>query len=85
MVYPNPWDGDGGKPLKIRVDLQAGGEVKVKLFTTAFRKVWQADLPGRPAGVQDLVLNLPRLANGIYYLVVEADGKRWVLKLMVLS
>jgi hypothetical protein len=71
--------------LNLRVDLSAGGEVKVKLFTTAFRKVWQEDFPNEPAGHDDLLLNLPKIANGFYYLVVEASGKRWLVKLLVLG
>ena len=71
--------------MNIRISLTAGGGVKIRVFTTAFRKVWQTDFSNEPGGNRDLVLNLPRLANGIYYLVIEANGKRWVLKLMVLG
>lgn len=84
MVYPNPWNGDGGKTLKLHIDLSVAGEVKVKFFTTAFRKIWHQDFY-EPAGSDDLTLDIPTIANGIYYLVVEANGKRWVVKLMVMG
>ncbi len=83
MVYPNPWNGEG--PLKLSVTLGAPGEVQVKLFTSAFRKVWQDQFLQEPSGNDQLLLSLPRLANGIYYLVVESEGKRWVVKLIVLG
>ena len=67
------------------IGLPQGGEVKVKLFTSAFRKVWQRDFNNEPAGEDRLTLNVPPMANGIYYLVVEADGKRWVVKWLVLG
>jgi hypothetical protein len=47
--------------------------------------VWQENFGIEPAGNDDLLLNVHNIANGIYYLVVEADGKRWVIKLMVLG
>jgi hypothetical protein len=38
-----------------------------------------------PGGGNDLMpLDLPRLANGIYYLGVQTQDRRWMLKLMVL-
>ena len=83
VVYPNPWNGTG--PLKLSVDLTQGGTVVVKLVTPAFRKAWQGDFEGLPAGNNELVLNLPRVANGIYYLVVEGSGKQWILKLLILG
>lgn len=82
VVYPNPWNGT--TPLKLALDLPANGEVKVRLFTASFRKVWQMDLQ-LPAGHQELLLTPPPLANGIYYLLVEAPGKRWIVRLMVLG
>jgi hypothetical protein len=83
VLYPSPWD--GSKPLRLRLDLSATGKVKVKLFTTAFRKVWEEDFPNEPVGNDDLTLSLPKIANGIYYLVVEASGQHWVIKLLVLG
>ncbi len=66
------------------MNLNTAGEVKVRLFTTAFRKIWGESFY-EPAGADDLTLNLPSIANGVYYLVVEAEGKRWVVKLMVVG
>jgi len=83
VVYPNPWNGTD--PLKLHVVLLGSGTVKVKLFTPAFRKVWQGDFEGLPAGNNELILNLPRVANGIYYLIVEAPGTRWIIKLLVVE
>ena len=85
VIYPNPWDGDGGKPLRLHLFLSEAGEVKIKLFTSAFRKVWQEDFSNEPAGNDDLTLNLPGLANGIYYLVVFTTSSHQTVKLLVLQ
>ncbi|HJT24317.1 MAG TPA: right-handed parallel beta-helix repeat-containing protein [bacterium] len=83
VVYPNPWTGTG--PLKLSVNLANGGDVKVKLMTSTFRKVEQEVFTNLPPGSDTLTLNIPNIANGVYYLEVEAPGQRWVLKLLVLK
>ena len=82
VVYPNPWT--NSTPVHLRLFLQTPGEVKVKLFTTAFRKVWQEDFLNEPAGNDDLALDIPIVANGIYYLwVTTPSGRGQLVKLLV--
>ena len=82
VIFPNPWTGDNNSPLKVRIFLNDPGKVRARLFTTAFRKVWQGEFL-EPAGTDDLVLDPQNIANGVYYLVFEAAEKRWITKLMV--
>lgn len=71
--------------MKLSVNLANGGDVKVKLMTSTFRKVEQEVFTNLPPGSDTLTLNIPNIANGVYYLEVEAPGQRWVLKLLVLK
>jgi hypothetical protein len=82
VLYPDPWD--GGSPLSLGVSLPPGSEVRIVLWTAAFRKVWSEQVMVPGLGNDRLVLNLPKLANGLYYLRVETEGRRWTLKLLVL-
>lgn len=69
--------------------LPSGGDVKVKFFTPAFRKVREDLFSSVPSGTTPEVLNLvdqggKPLANGIYYVVVEGPQDRKVLKLLLI-
>lgn len=63
--------------------------MKVKLFTTAFRKIREDDWVGLTSGEYRLVLPLrdqtgAPLSNGVYYVVVETARERAVQRLMIL-
>jgi len=63
--------------------------VKLKIFTTAFRKVREEALPASGAGLQTFVVELKDsrgspLANGLYYLVVQTPQGRFIEKLLIL-
>lgn len=69
--------------------LVAAGDVKVKFFTPAFRKVLENPFSQVPAGTSEFPLDLKDrsgvpLANGIYFVVVEGPQVRKVLKLLLL-
>jgi len=85
MAYPNP--ANGTQLVTVHVPLTAVSEVKVKVFTTAFRKVLEMDIPNSGTDIP-LRLNdqwgIP-LANGLYYIVVFVDGNRYVTKLLILK
>lgn len=86
VLYPNPAR-DGG-PIQLRVNTGSTSEVRVRVYTTAFRKVREESFPVLGAGPKDLMLDLldkerRPLANGLYYVMVDGVGKRWVLKLLV--
>lgn len=62
--------------------------VEVEIFTTAFRKVQAETFPSVPPGVAVIVelkdkWGMP-LADGLYYMVVTVDGKRSIVKFLIL-
>ena len=88
MAYPNP--ADGTRTVYVHVPLTSVSDVSVKLFTTAFRKVQETDIPNQGPLPLDVPLLLRDqhgipLANGLYYIVVTAEGNRSVTKLLVLK
>jgi hypothetical protein len=86
-IYPNP--ADGTEPVLLHVPgLTGPADIKVQIFTTAFRKVQEKIYQQQPAG-KDLVLNLTDswnvpLANGLYYLILETPQRRTTQKLLIL-
>ena len=87
VLYPNPAPGGGSTTLQLT--LSAASDVHYRIFTVSFRKVQDQTIPNVPAGLNNL--NIPlvdrtgtALANGLYYLVINYDGKRVVLKLLVM-
>jgi hypothetical protein len=87
VVYPNP---AGQGPVLLNIPLPHGAaQVKVRVFTTAFRKVYEADQSHVPPGNFTLPLPLQDeggrpLANGLYYLLVESPQGKTVIKLLVI-
>ena len=94
IIYPNP---SQGGPVQISVPGQGTGDVKVELFTSAFRKVQEADFKNEPLGVRGGVTILMTdswghpLASGLYYVVVTvtpagggAKYERLIGKLLLL-
>lgn len=63
-------------------------DVRVEIFTTAFRKVQDETFPNVPPGVAVEVELKDKwgnpLADGLYYLVLLVDGSRSIGKLMIL-
>lgn len=86
-LYPNPVGGSGITRLLIGFD-KPHDYVTVKVFTTAFRKVFEDSVNYVSAGNFQLTLNTSQFhgqaANGIYYVVVTTPTNRWVLKMLVL-
>ncbi len=73
LLFPNPLMGPGPLQFYYRVDSPTD-QVKVKVFTTAFRKIDEDDaLPATP-GPHLYTLDLNRsglsVANGLYYVVL---------------
>jgi len=85
-VYPNPSTSSG--TVQLAVPLTTTSDVTVGIYTTNFRKVTQKTFPQSAVGT-DLPLELKgergeTLANGLYYILAQAQGKRWTVKLLVL-
>jgi hypothetical protein len=87
MVYPNP--AIGPNPVHVYVPGLTGvSDVKVQVFTVAFRKVHEENFGGvLPNGSVLLALKDSRdkpLANGLYYVVVESEIGRSIGKLLIM-
>jgi hypothetical protein len=84
-IYPNPVF---GPTVKVIPPAYPGlSDVRVEIFTTAFRKVQDEIFPKVPPGAAVEVELKDKwgkpLADGLYYLVALVDGGRSVGKLMV--
>jgi hypothetical protein len=86
VLFPNP---SSGGPVTLFLSLRSPSDVRVELFTLAFRKVQDRTFNQVPVGT-DLILDLrdqwgTPLANGLYYVVVTTPlGQRSVIKLVLL-
>jgi hypothetical protein len=86
VLYPNPVK--TGNTVMLQLPLQRVSDVKIQIFTLAFRKVQDQTFPQVSPGVE-LAVDLAdkwgsRLANGLYYLVVTTNQGRSIEKLLVL-
>ncbi len=85
IVYPNP--SDGGPIQVLPPSYQGPSDVKVEIFTTAFRKVQEMDYTGIAYGALTVI---PQdnwgspLASGLYYVVVYTKSGRSVGKILIL-
>jgi hypothetical protein len=86
VIYPNPATGPG--PVLLSVPLTGTADVQIQVYTSAFRRVNSLSFtnvtPGTPLPIPLTDRFGNPLANGVYYLVVQAQGKHWVIKLLVL-
>ena len=85
VVYPNPVS---GPTVSVQVPLKSPSNVTIKIFTLAFREVATLAQNQVSVGVDIVVPLVDKsgipLANGLYYFVIEANGQRWVNKVLVL-
>ena len=86
VLYPNP--SNGTEPLFIAIPLTTPADVKVQIFTTAFRKVQEKNYPNQPVGVPVAIALTDRggvpLASGLYYVVITWPQGRSIQKLLLL-
>jgi hypothetical protein len=86
VLYPNPFKRNG--PLNLQVYFAEPHDyVTVKIFTTAFRKIYQSNQSNVPAGVFTFSFDNfhpSSVANGLYYVVVMTPTDRWIEKLLIL-
>jgi len=84
VVYPNPVN---GSTVNIKMPVMNALNVKVQIFTIAIREVETVNVP-QVAGDSLLVQLVDKsgmsLANGLYYFVIQADGQKWIDKVLVL-
>ena len=88
-LYPNPVR--GGDPAQLQIPLnQPQDYLTVKVYTTAFRKVYEDTVKTVPAGVFIYGLDTTRFdggpaANGLYYVVITTPSNRWTSRLLILK
>lgn len=87
VVFPNPLKGPGPTNLQV-VFPETENFVTIKVFTTAFRKVYEDTIQSVPQGTFTYGLDPDhfkgsRAANGLYYAVISTPSHRWVLKILI--
>jgi hypothetical protein len=91
ILYPNPVT--DGKPLNFNYNVVSTlDEVKVKIFTTSFRKIFEDDNLPKGVGAYKYSLDWNQaglnLANGIYYVVLELKSgnqeTHQIMKLLII-
>ena len=86
VIYPNP--ASGGNVNILPPPYSGQQNVKVEIFTSAFRQVQDTTFFNVPSGVAVTVELTDRwgrpLANGLYYVVVVVNGKHSIAKLLIL-
>lgn|GEM_PF-427160 len=86
VLFPNPVTTG---PVNLGVPLLAPTDVRVQIFTLAFRKVQDVTFKQVAVGAALQIPLMDRagkpLSNGLYYVVVTYSGHRSILKLLVLE
>ncbi len=85
VIYPNPCT---GSTISIYPGLETPVNVKIKIYTLAFRMVYdspsQLVMPGQSVAVRLLDRMGAQLADGLYYVSVVINGKNSISKLLIL-
>jgi hypothetical protein len=84
VVYPNPATSD---TTTIQLPIANAANVKVGVFNIAMREVKNIAVPQVTGNILTVSLTDKggmRLANGLYYFVVQMNGKKWMNKVLVL-
>ncbi len=89
ILFPNPLKGPGTVTLSVSLT-NPHDYLTVKVFTTAFRKVYENTSHFVPAGIFNFSLDPSGFigesgANGLYYVVVTTPTNRWISKLLILK
>lgn len=84
VVYPNPVTSDS---LSIQLPVSNSTNVSVAVYTVAMRQVKTVSVPqvfGDTMTVQAIDKAGIKLANGLYYFMIQANGQKWMSKVLVL-
>jgi hypothetical protein len=83
VIYPNPVTSSN---VTLQLPVSNTTSVKVQIFTIAFREVQNQTVVvnGDSLSLSMVDRSGVSLANGLYYLVIQADGQKWVNKLLIL-
>jgi hypothetical protein len=81
--------GNNGTQIQIVFD-EPHDYVTVKLYTIAFRKIYEDHVNYTPAGTFTYTVDPskfnggPAIANGLYYVTITTPIRQWIEKLLVL-
>jgi len=86
VLYPNPVKDNG--PVLLHIDLPQTTDVKVRVYSIAFRKLREDNFSQVAMGTHDLPIPIQdkvgsTLANGLYYVMVDAGGDHKTLKWLI--
>jgi hypothetical protein len=84
VVYPNPVT---SSTTTIQLPVTNAVNVTVRIFTVVMRQVQTMNVPqvfGNTLSVQMVDKGGVSLANGLYYFVIQANGQKWMTKVLVL-
>jgi hypothetical protein len=84
VVYPNPVT---SSTASIQLPVTNATNVKVQVFTVAMREVQTTNAPqilGNTLTIQLMDKSGVSLANGLYYFIIQANGQKWMSKVLVL-
>ena len=86
VIYPNPAKGES---VQLLAPAYEGiSDVRVEIYTSAFRKVQNEIYPSVHSGTPVTIILKDRwgtpLANGLYYVVVTVNGNTSLGKLLIL-
>jgi hypothetical protein len=85
VVFPNP---TSGGTVQLYPGLTSASNVSIEIFTVAFRKVAVLDDPNVQPGASVPIPLVDKwgtpLASGLYYVVVQTNQGRSIVKLLIL-
>jgi hypothetical protein len=85
VVFPNP---STGGTVQLNPGLTSASNVSIEIFTIAFRKVVVLDDPNVQPGANVTIPLVDKwgtpLASGLYYVVVQTNQGRTIVKLLIL-
>jgi len=89
-AYPNPFSPAADAFVRIRFDLESAAAVRVRVFDFGMRLVRELDGGSAPAGPVEVTWDGrtdegTRVANGVYFYVVDAGGQEATGKILVLE
>jgi hypothetical protein len=85
VIYPNP---SNGGPFHLALPLTVPSDVRVAIFTVAFRKVQETTFSQAPVGAVLTIEPMDKwgtpLASGVYYVVAVTPQNHYTLKLLLI-
>ncbi len=84
VVYPNPIT---STTAFIQLPVWNASNVTVQVFTVAMRQVQSISVPqaaGDTINFKTVDKSGINLANGLYYIVIQANGQKWMTKVLIL-